>query len=962
MPESANQPSASAHRQAALLRLSTSIALADTESDICLRVVEGLHDPALGYDFLGVFLRDKLTGERVLSASIGWEGASPGWRVQPGKGISELALLEGRLHYTPDVRGERRYLKTLNCGSEIDVPLVVHNDTIGVLVVESSEPSAFGQADFEILNAAASQASVAIERARLISEERQRAREREALLETMADLSKQLELSRLLQLVLQRAVALLQVSGGELAIYEEDSKELKVVASHSIGQDSVGTRLGLGEGAMGRVAETLEPLIIPDYPEFAGKSAKYANVTVRAVMVVPLLIGTRLVGTIAAVHNDFDRTFGDDDLRLLGMFAVQAAVAIENARLYTEAQQQREYFEAVVVNSPVAIVTLDLEGRIRSFNPAFERLFGYSLDEVRGELLDDLINTDSTRVEAHEYTHQALSHTAHGIGRRRRKDGSLLDVELAGVPVIVNGERKGIMALYHDVTELLRAREQAESANKAKSQFLANMSHELRTPLNAIIGYSEMLQEEAVESGTTSLVPDLQKICSAGKHLLSLINDVLDLSKIEAGKTELYIEDFPVEEMLNQVVTTMRPLVAKNGNSFVFEPDSELGSMHSDLTRVRQILLNILSNASKFTSSGTITLRVAGEEEHDRQWLSFKVSDTGIGMTREQLSRVFEAFAQADASVTRQFGGTGLGLAITRRFCEMLGGEITVESKPGHGSTFIARLPRRSEIDLATHMGAQAPSQDQLAGQPVLIIDDDPATHEVLKRALSRDGFDVFSAMNGEQGIQSALQHRPMAIVLDILMPGMDGWTVLSQLKSSPVTAGIPVIIASVLEEKHIAISLGASDYLIKPIERDRLVGMLNRYCSSTGTILVVDDDASAREILRRSISRDGWTIVEARNGAEALAAISASTPDLILLDLLMPEMDGFEFLRELRTLESDTGSRIPVVVITAKELSQAERDCLATSVNNVMGKGTSTSMDIITEVRSVVRAMKQGI
>jgi PAS domain S-box-containing protein len=613
--------------------------------------------------------------------------------VHKGEGISEWAVQDGKLHYTPDVTRESRYLPSRVRGSEVDVPLRIDGETIGVLVVESDDLDAFDEEDFEILSAAADQAAIAIARVRLLDAERRRADEHKALLDTLADLSSELELSRVLQAVIDRAVTQLGVTGGEVAIYDPERVELVVVASRSVGKDSTGTRLKLDEGAMGAVARTLEPLIIPSYHEWMGRSEKYSDITVHSVMAAPLLIGRRLVGAIATVHSDPERVFTDEDLRLLNMFAPQAAIAIENARLYTEAQRQRGYFESLVQNSPVAIVSLDLDHEIVSCNPAFERLFGYSSDEAVGRPLDELISTADTRSEAEAYTRGALQHAVHGIGRRRRKDGALVDVEILGVPVAVDGEQLGLMGLYHDITELLQARRDAEAANSAKSQFLANMSHELRTPLNAIIGYSEMLQEEVADLGQTALVPDLGKIHTAGRHLLALINDVLDLSKIEAGKMELLLEDFDVQAMVDEVATTVRPLIDKNSNRLEVHCPPEVGGMRGDLTKVRQMLLNLLSNASKFTSDGRIDLEVARERDHGEEEVVFRVRDTGIGMTPEQQQRVFEAFSQAEASTSRKFGGTGLGLAISKRFCEMMGGGIELESEPGKGSTFTIRLP-----------------------------------------------------------------------------------------------------------------------------------------------------------------------------------------------------------------------------------------------------------------------------
>jgi len=680
-----------ARRQSALLRLSTSIAAAHTETEVCESLVRGLHDDALGYNMVGVLLVDSDTGDRVLEASVGWPGARADFRLGPGEGLSERPLLDGRLHYAPRVVAEDHWIQARERGSEVDVPVMVDDEVIGVLVVESDEEDAFGPADFEILTAAAQQAGIAMGRTRLLRTEQQRANEQQALLDTMQDLSGELELNKLLQRVTERAVSLLGVTGGELAIAEEDTGELVIVASHNIGSDSTGTRMAIGEGAMGLVAETQEPLIIPNYQDWEGRSNKYEDTTATGVMVVPLLIGQRLVGTLASVHTEADRTFGPDDLRLLNLFAPQAAVAIENARLFTEAFRQHEFFKTVVTESPVAIVTLDLDGRITSFNPAFQRLFGYTPEDAVGEELDALLNTPETLQQAKAYTAEASSGTVtRGIGKRRRKDGTFVDVEFTADSVQVTGEAVAVLALYHDVTELLQARHEAEKANQAKSQFLANMSHELRTPLNAIIGYSEMLQEDAEDEGMKQFVPDLGKIHSAGRHLLALINDILDLSKIEAGKTELFLETFDLVELVRSVESTVTPLVAKKGNRLAVVLEGEIGPLVADVTKIRQILLNLLSNAAKFTEKGQIELRVSLDGDE----VLMDVSDQGIGMTPTQLERIFEAFGQADASTQKRYGGTGLGLVISQKFCRMMGGDIEVLSAPGHGTTFTVRLPR----------------------------------------------------------------------------------------------------------------------------------------------------------------------------------------------------------------------------------------------------------------------------
>ncbi|CAN5713284.1 hypothetical protein BH23GEM9_BH23GEM9_33580 [soil metagenome] len=786
--------------------------------------------------------------------------------------------------------------------------------------------------------------------------ERQRATEQEALLATLSDLSGELELEKLLHRVLERAVSLLGVSGGELAIYDEAAQELEIVASHNLSRDSTGTRLHLGEGAMGHAAETREPLIIDDYRAWDTRSEKYADTSMIGVMAAPLLIGDRLVGALASVHDQPDRTFGPEDLRLLTMFAPQAAIAIESARLYTEAARGRKYFEAVVENSPVAIVTLELDGRIRSLNPAFGELFGYTQEEAVGRLLDDLISSDDTHGQAVAFTEDAVAgETVVGMGRRHRKDGSFVDVELAGIPVDVDGERVGLLAMYHDVTELLRAQREAEAANATKSQFLANMSHELRTPLNAIIGYSEMLMEEAEDVGDDGYLPDLRKIHTSGRHLLGLINDILDLSKIEAGRMELYIETFDAGSLIEEVATTVRPLVERNGNVLQLRLAPDIGIMRADQVKVRQILFNLLSNASKFTERGTVVLDASREHGADGDSLLLRVSDSGIGMTDEQMHKLFQPFTQADASTTKKYGGTGLGLAITRRFCEMMAGSIEVDSEAGTGTTFVVRLPAdvsRGSVEPSAHEAGPAERGD---APLVLVIDDDAAAREMLQRILAKEGYRVALASGGEEGLRVALEELPDVITLDVLMAGMDGWGVLSRLKADARTRDIPVVVLTVIDDRNLGFALGAADYLTKPVDRERLADVLRRVRADghDGPVLIVEDDAAAREMLRRILEKDGWRVDEAENGRVALERVAAATPSLVLLDLMMPEMDGFTFVEELR--RTRVGKRVPVVVLTAKTLNAEERTRLHGAVSRIFQKSTAPNEEVLAEIRRIL-------
>jgi len=387
--------------------------------------------------------------------------------------------------------------------------------------------------------------------------------------------------------------------------------------------------------------------------------------------------------------------------------------------------------------------------------------------------------------------------------------------------------------------ELLAAKRAAEDASRAKSAFLANMSHELRTPLNAIIGYSEMIEEEIQDTGQVQNVQDVQKIEAAGKHLLALINDVLDLSKIEAGKMGLHLETFDVATMIQEMVATFQPAIAKNSNTLQLQLSDQLGSMRADMTKVRQILSNLLSNACKFTDRGTVTMRVDRLESKDQPWMRFSVTDTGIGISTEQQENLFKEFAQADVSIARKYGGTGLGLAISSRFAQLMGGYINVESEPGKGSTFIVHLPVQVTAESAAAAAKPAPSAQPPAPEPkpqaetILVIDDDAAVRDLMSRFLVKLGFNVVTARDGDEGLKLARKIRPVIITLDVVMPSIDGWGVLKRLKADPELAEIPVIMVTIVDNVVAGLNLGASSYLVKPVDRDRLAELIEKHRGS---------------------------------------------------------------------------------------------------------------------------------
>jgi CheY-like chemotaxis protein len=472
-----------------------------------------------------------------------------------------------------------------------------------------------------------------------------------------------------------------------------------------------------------------------------------------------------------------------------------------------------------------------------------------------------------------------------------------------------------------------------------------------------VIGYSEMLIEQAEELGAAEIAPDLEKIHNAGKHLLALINDILDLSKIEAGKMDLYLETFAVAEMVHEVVSTIQTLVDKRGNRLEVSVAPNLPPMHADLTKVRQSLFNLLSNASKFTENGRLELCVTREDEGGRPWVLYRVTDTGIGMTPEQVAKLFEPFAQADRSTTRKFGGTGLGLAITRRFCQMMGGDVTVESELGKGSAFTIRLPLAIEPEQRTEPHEAREVLSRAGSGVVLVIDDDPAARELMKRFLSREGFQPVLAESGEAGLRLARELHPNVITLDVMMPKMDGWSVLQQLKADAELREIPVIMVSIVDDKNLGYTLGAADYLTKPVDREHLGRVLARYrCAQPPCpVLLIEDDDTTRGMMRTMLEREGWKVTEAVNGREGLERVAEARPNVILLDLMMPEMDGFEFLSTLRKREE--WEKIPVVVITAKELTAEDRKMLNGSVERVLLKGEFSRQDLLNRVREFVTA-----
>ena len=498
--------------------------------------------------------------------------------------------------------------------------------------------------------------------------------------------------------------------------------------------------------------------------------------------------------------------------------------------------------------------------------------------------------------------------------------------------------------------EMAVARDEAREASSAKSRFFANMSHELRTPLNAIIGYSEMLLEDCEDLGNEDMIPDLKRITNSSKHLLSLINNVLDLSKIEAGKMDMYFTPFSIETMIETIKDVSGPLATKNNNEFIIKNNVD-GEMTADETKLRQCIVNFLSNAFKFTENGKVALVIDSVEKEGQEFINFDIKDTGIGMTEEQLGKLFDTYTQAERSTSAKYGGTGLGLSISKHFAEMMGGGVEVTSEVGEGSTFSIFVPRVTEDQIEEdESDFQNPALSE-GDEYILLVDDDRATHDVVKRAIKKEGYTVYSAFDGDEGMEQARKVIPKLILLDVLMPGRDGWSVLKEIKNDVKLKDVPVVITSVLNEESLASSLGADDYMKKPIDRSFFINLVKRYITEKDQkVLIVDDDENTRDLLAKIINSEGYLSIDAKNGEDALER-AKEKPDLIVLDLDMPRMDGFEFIEASREL----GLNIPIVVFSGKDITAVEEKMLSKYTEGIVKKESKVEA-LVKEVNQILK------
>jgi len=624
-----------------------------------------------------------------------------------------------------------------------------------------------------------------------------------------------------------------------------------------------------------------------------------------------------------------------------------------------ETLEQKKYFETLLQINPIAIVTLNLDHQITACNPAFEQLFGYTEDEIVGKKIDDIIAPEESREQAFLYTQKVeFGQMVHALGKRQAKDGRLIDVEIFGAPVVVNGEQVGIVGLYHDLTDLIRAQREAEAAAKAKSEFLANMSHEIRTPLNAIVGMTSLLLNTPLNAEQQDYAETIRNSSDA---LLYIINDILDFSKIEAGKMQLEQHPFYLSDCIETALDLVAASANQKGLDLAYTIQEGVPSkLTGDVTRLRQVLVNLLSNAVKFTEKGEIVVSVSARQVQDNTFeLLFSVRDTGIGIPPDRLDRLFQAFSQVDASTTRKYGGTGLGLTISKRLVEMMGGKIWVESQVGVGSTFHFTILATTAVATARLAGLGQPPS--LNGKRLLIVDDNATNRLILERYTKKWGMLPVQAESGPAALKLLENSEPFdLVILDMHMPDMDGITLASIIQEKYPPTVLPLIMLTSLgsrQEDAEKVSLAA--YLTKPIKPAQLQSVLEsiiqkqtQAVKKTATllkldeslgrehplrILLVEDNPVNQKVAINLLKRLGYLADVSSNGLEALEALERQEYDVIFMDIQMPEMDGVTATAHIRQRYSHRTPRI--IAMTADALEGDRERYLEAGMDDYISK-----------------------
>jgi PAS domain S-box-containing protein len=936
--------------------------------------IAGELDPQAIYDAVGDRLRDVFDAQVVSIATLDDPSGLVHYPylIERGERLqAEPRPLAGFAKHVLETRESLMLVENLDVESEgygsrvvagempksvLFVPLVAGGKAAGVISLQNIDREhAFDEDDKRLLTTLAGSLTVALENARLVHETRQRVAELGTVNSVGQALSSQLDLDALIELVGEQVRGTFDADIAYVALHDEAAGQIEFAYYYESGERRPEAPIEYGENLTSQILGSREPLLLNRQEHYEGQAS--VGTPSRSYLGVPIIVGSKAIGVISVQSIEEEGRFGEADSRLLGTIAANVGVAIQNARLFAEVERQREYSASLVEISPAAVVVMDAGELVIDWNPAAADLFGYSAEEALGRHVDDLVFGDTSRAEGREVTAEAMRDgRAQRITTRRRKDGTPVDVELMLVPLTVEGAHSGFLGIYHDVTELQRARQEAEAATQAKSAFLATMSHEIRTPMNAVIGMTDLLLGTELTGEQREFA---EVVHSSGDALLHVIDDILDYSKIEAGKLDLERSPFSLRDCVEGALDIVAPRA--------WEKELELGCLIDeaapsgivgDEARLRQVLLNLLSNAVKFTERGEVVVFVDAEETGAGSYrIELAVRDTGIGIPADRMDQLFTSFSQVDASTTRKFGGTGLGLAISKRLVELMGGTIAVDSEHGEGSTFRISLPAAAaDVPTRIPLGDGLP---HLAGKRILIVDDNATNREIVTRHARSWEMEPVALELPAAALELVAQDEPFDVaVLDMMMPEMDGVTLAREIRKHRAESELPLLLLTSLGRlSQLQLEGVFSAQLSKPLKASQLYNTLlqlltagrageeeveavtdGKRARSALRILLAEDNAMNQKVALRLLETLGYRADVAMNGLEAIAALERRPYDVVLMDVQMPELDGLDATRRI-VAEWPEETRPHIIAMTANALPEDREACFAAGMNDYVAK-----------------------